>query len=196
MSGEAAGVVATPWELPARGRVGMVAFIIAESSMFLIFVVAYLFYLGKSLSGPTPREVLSLPVMGTICLLSSSGTIAWAVRSLRRGQLGAFRAAWGATVVLGALFLVGTGREWAHLIGDAGLLPTTNLFGTTYYALVGLHAFHVTVGLVLLTTVLMLALFGKLRAPDAARVEVLALYWHFVDCVWVVVLSVVYVIGR
>ncbi|MDB4965788.1 MAG: cytochrome c oxidase, subunit [Myxococcales bacterium] len=184
------------WELPSRNRVGMVCFIVAESAMFVIFVVAYLFYLGKSPYGPTPEQALSLPVANTICLLSSSGTIAWAVRALRRGRLATFAVAWGATAALGALFLAGTGREWARLVHHERLTPATNLFGTTYYSLVGLHAFHVTVGLVLLTTVLMLTLFGKLHRRYTEHVEVLALYWHFVDCVWIVVFSVVYVIGR
>jgi cytochrome c oxidase subunit 3 len=183
------------WELPSPGRVGMLCFIGAESAMFVIFVVAYLFYLGNSSYGPTPQQVLTLPILNTVCLLSSSVTLEWAVHALRRGRLGAFTAGWGATVALGVFFLVGTGREWAHLFA-LGLTPATNLFGTTYYSLVGLHAFHVTVGLVLLTTVLTLSLFGKLHARDADRVNVLALYWHFVDCVWIVVFSVVYVIGR
>ncbi|MCU1281515.1 MAG: cytochrome c oxidase, subunit [bacterium] len=183
------------WVLPPRSRVAMLSFIVGESAMFFIFVVAYLFYIGKSTWGPTPQQLLSLPLIGTICLLSSSGTIAWAVRSLRRGHTGAFAVAWGATVALGILFLVGTGREWSELF-RRGLTPATNLFGTTYYSLVGLHATHVTIGLVLLTTVLLLALFGKLHARYADRVDALALYWHFVDCVWIVVFSVVYVIGR
>jgi cytochrome c oxidase subunit 3/cytochrome o ubiquinol oxidase subunit 3 len=174
----------------------MVCLIIAESAMFTVFVVAYLFYLGKSASGPTPKEALSLPVVNTICLLSSSGTIALAVRALRRGEERAFVLAWGATVALGVVFLVGTLREWARLIVHVGLVPATNLFGTTYYALVGLHALHVTVGLLLLSTVLVLALWGRVHARYSERLDVLALYWHFVDCVWVVVFSVVYVIGR
>jgi cytochrome c oxidase subunit 3/cytochrome o ubiquinol oxidase subunit 3 len=184
------------WTLPARDRVGMVCLIIAESAMFTIFVVAYLFYLGKSTSGPTPKEALSLPVVNTVCLLSSSGTIALAVRALRRGHGRAFVFGWGATVALGLTFLVGTLREWTRLVVQVGLVPATNLFGTTYYSLVGLHALHVTVGLVLLSTVLLLALGGKVHARYADRVDVLALYWHFVDCIWVVVFSVVYVIGR
>jgi cytochrome c oxidase subunit 3 len=184
------------WELPSRSRVGMACFIVAESAMFMIFVVAYLFYLGKSSYGPTPREALSVPVVNTVCLLSSSGTIALAVRALRRGRLGAFAAAWGATVALGVIFLVGTGLEWARLYRHVGLTPATNLFGTTYYSLVGLHASHVTVGLILLTTILLLTRFGKVHPRDAERVDVIALYWHFVDCVWIVVFSVVYLIGR
>jgi cytochrome c oxidase subunit 3/cytochrome o ubiquinol oxidase subunit 3 len=103
---------------------------------------------------------------------------------------------WLATIVLGAAFLAGTALEWRHLIHDEGLTIATNLFGTTYYALVGLHAFHVTVGLVGLTVVSACALAGLVRREDAARGEVLSFYWHFVDGVWVVVFMVVYVIGR
>ena len=181
---------------PARARVGMVCLIIAEGAMFTIFVVAYLFYLGKSTSGPTPRDVLSVPVVATICLLSSSATIAVAMRQLARGRRGAFVLAWAATVALGAIFLAFTGHEWARLINDEGLTPATNLFGTTYYSLVGLHAFHVTVGLLLLTVVLVFTLAGKTRAVHREPIDALSLYWHFVDGVWVVVFTVVYLIGR
>jgi cytochrome c oxidase subunit 3/cytochrome o ubiquinol oxidase subunit 3 len=196
MSAPKAAASAAAWTLPSRDRVGMVCLIIAETSMFLIFVVAYLFYIGKSTSGPTPRQVLSTPVIGTICLLSSSATIALAVRALGRAKMGAFAAWWGATAALGAIFLVGTALEWTHLIRDEGLTPATNLFGTTYYSLVGLHALHVTVGLLLLSTVLVLALCRSVRARHAEPIEALSLYWHFVDGVWVVVFSVVYLIGR
>jgi cytochrome c oxidase subunit III len=196
MSEAAATAEENAWQPPPRDRVGMVCLIVAESAMFTIFVVAYLFYLGKSTYGATPQKALSLPVVGTICLLSSSASIAWAVRALRRERLRAFAIAWGVTVALGASFLVGTGLEWARLIRHFRLTPATNLFGTTYYSLVGLHAFHVTVGLILLSTVLIFTLLGKLHPRYAERVDVLALYWHFVDCVWIVVFSVVYVIGR
>jgi cytochrome c oxidase subunit 3/cytochrome o ubiquinol oxidase subunit 3 len=188
--------VPQPWVLPSRDRVGVACLIIAESAVFLIFVVAYLFYVGKSMTGPTPRQVLSLPVFASICLFASSGTIAYAVRALRRGRMRAFGIAWGVTVVLGAIFLVATGFEWARLMREFGLFPATNLFGTTYYSLVGLHAFHVTAGLVLLITVLVFSLLRKVRPLDIERVDALSLYWHFVDWVWVVILTVVYGIGR
>jgi cytochrome c oxidase subunit 3/cytochrome o ubiquinol oxidase subunit 3 len=196
MSPTPAAARADAWKLPARDHVGMICLIIAEASMFLIFVVAYLFYIGKSTHGPTPREALSIPIVGTICLLSSSGTIAWAIRALARRRMRTFSAAWGITAALGVIFLIGTAREWTRLIRDEGLTPATNLFGTTYYSLVGLHALHVTVGLVLLTTVLTFALRGRIRPQHAEPVEALSLYWHFVDGVWVVVFSVVYLIGR
>jgi cytochrome c oxidase subunit 3/cytochrome o ubiquinol oxidase subunit 3 len=110
--------------------------------------------------------------------------------------MSAFVLWWALTIGLGSVFLGGTAREWHHLIYDEGLTIRTNLFGTSYYSLVGLHAFHVTVGLLGLATVLLLALGRHVRQEHTERLDVLSLYWHFVDAVWVVVFTVVYVIGR
>src|SRR5437899_3777348 len=184
------------WKLPYRGKVGMACLILAESAIFTIFVVAYLYYLGKSLSGPTPREVLETPIFYTICLLSSSLTIHIAGKLLESGRRVAFLGLWLLTLILGALFLYGTGQEWHRLIYERGLTISTNLFGTTYYSLVGLHAFHVTAGLIMLSIVLFFGLAGRVGPEQSARVDVLSLYWHFVDAVWVVVFTVVYVLGR
>jgi cytochrome c oxidase subunit III len=184
------------WVLPSRGRVGMFSLIAAESAIFTIFVVAYIFYIGKSVSGPTPGDVLELPIFSTICLLASSLTIHLAVRALRQAKVGAFGLWWFLTLSLGAIFLVSTGREWRHLIYDKGLTVSTNLFGTTYYSLVGLHAFHVTVGLLAIALTMILTLLGKVRPEHSERAEIFSLYWHFVDGVWVIVFSVVYLIGR
>jgi cytochrome c oxidase subunit 3/cytochrome o ubiquinol oxidase subunit 3 len=184
------------WDIPSRGRVGMYCLISAESAIFTIFVVAYLFYIGKSLTGPLPRDVLHAPIFFTICLLSSSLTIHLAVKSLKSAKVTRFALWWFLTLTLGATFLAGTAREWHRLIYEEGLTVQTNLFGTTYYSLVGLHAFHVTVGLLGITTVLLFALLGYMRQEHAERVDVLALYWHFVDAVWVVVFTVVYIVGR
>jgi len=190
-----AAAVPVVWTLPDRGTVGMMSFIIAESAIFTIFVVAYLFYVGKSLTGPTPRDVLEVPIFYTICLLSSSVTIHVAGRRLARNESHTFLVFWLITIALGATFMLGTAQEWRRLIYEDGLTISTNLFGTTYYSLVGLHAFHVTVGLVMLTIVAWLSVAADIRR-HARRVEVLSLYWHFVDVVWVVVFTVVYVIGR
>ena len=184
------------WGPSDRGRLGMYYLIVAEVAIFSIFVVAYLFYLGKSLTGPTPKQVLHVPVFFTICLLSSSLTIHLAVRFLRKARTGAFTGLWLLTLVLGTAFLTGTALEWRHLIYDEGLTIQTNLFGTTYYSLVGLHAFHVLMGLLALSIVFIFAVLGKVTSQHAERVDTLALYWHFVDTVWVVVFLVVYVIGR
>lgn len=184
------------WDQPARGPVAMYCLIAAEAAIFTIFVVAYIFYIGKSVTGPQPQDVLHVPVFFTICLLSSSLTIHFALKSLRHGVDRSFALWWLLTFVLGALFLAGTAREWRHLIYDEGLTIQTNLFGTTYYSLVGLHAFHVTVGLLALATVSIFTGMGRVRREHAPRIEVLSMYWHFVDAVWVVVFTVVYIVGR
>jgi cytochrome c oxidase subunit III len=185
-----------PWAMPSRGIVGMSCLIVAESAIFIIFIVAYIYYIGKSLTGPTPRQVLELPIIGTICLLSSSITVHFAVPALRRSARSAFLGWLAATVLLGSIFLIGTGIEWRKLIYTDGLSIHTNLFGTTYYSLVGLHASHVIVGLLMLSTTLVFGLLGHVHEHHAERLEVLSLYWHFVDAVWVVVFTVVYILGR
>jgi cytochrome c oxidase subunit 3 len=183
-------------QVPSRGRVAMVSLIGAESAIFTIFVVAYIFYIGKSLSGPAPQDVLKAPVLYSICLLSSSVTIHFAGKALRQGKAAVFSRWWFATITLGAIFLFGTAREWQRLIYHEGLTISTNLFGTTYFSLVGLHAFHVIVGLLCLTLVLIFAVLGHVEAKHEYQVELLSLYWHFVDTVWVVVFTVVYIVGR
>jgi cytochrome c oxidase subunit III len=182
--------------LPEKGRVGILALILTESAFFSIFVVAYLFYIGKSLSGPYPKDVLSPPIINTICLLSSSITIVFAVRALRTGSIGTFTLWWLVTFALGLEFMIGTGLEWHELIYRDGLTISTNLFGTTFYSLVGLHALHVTIGLLLILLVGIFTLLGYMNPRYAERTEVLSWYWHFVDAVWVVVFLTVYVIGR
>jgi cytochrome c oxidase subunit III len=182
--------------LPYRGRVGVLALILTESVFFSIFVVAYIFYLGKSLTGPYPKDVLSVPILNTICLLSSSITIVIAVRALRAGAIRSFAIWWFVTFALGAEFMTGTALEWHRLIYHEGLTIRTNLFGTTYYSLVGLHALHVTVGLLLILLVMILTMCGYMNDRHIERTDVLSWYWHFVDAVWVVVFLTVYVVGR
>ena len=184
------------WKQPSRGYVAMSSLIIAESAIFTIFVTAYLYYLGRDVAGPTPREVLELPIFGTVCLLSSSFFIVLAEHAIGNGRMGAFKLWWTVTILLGLIFLIGTGMEWDKLITHDHLTIATNLFGTTFYSLVGLHASHVIIGLIMLLITLIFALTGKLNVKHAERVKVLALYWHFVDAVWVVVFTVVYIVGR
>ena len=184
------------WILPARARVGVISLIVAECAIFTIFVVAYLFYIGKSLSGPKPKDVLELPIFNTICLLSSSLTIHLAIKSLNKAKNISFAFWWFITMALGVIFLVGTAREWYRLIYEHGLTITTNLFGTTFYSLVGLHAFHVTVGLIVIGIIMIFTVFGKVDMQYSKRIDAFSSYWHFVDAVWVVVFTVVYVIGR
>lgn len=179
-----------------RGRVGIICLIVAEISLFGVFVVAYLYYIGKSLNGPYPRDVLDLPVVSTICLLSSSLSVALGARALRQGNVRRSGAWLLVTVALGAIFLAATAKEWYGLIYHHGLTIGTNLFGTTFYPLVGLHATHVVVGLLMLGLCCAFAFSGALRPAHGERVEIVSWYWHFVDGIWVVVFTVVYVIGR
>jgi len=179
-----------------RGRVGMWCMIAAESAIFTIFVVAYLYYVGKSISGPTPREVLEVPIFISICLFSSSFTIVMGERAIDRGNTKLFAMWLFGTIFLGAIFVAGSLREWHRLIYEHGVTISSSLFGTTFYSLVGLHLSHVIVGLTMLSIVLIFALLGRVKQEHAERLGVLALYWHFVDTVWVVVLSVVYFIAR
>jgi cytochrome c oxidase subunit 3 len=184
------------WRLPDRGAVGVLMLIFTEAVLFTIFVAAYLVYIGQSATGPYPNDVLRTPILSTICLLSSSLTIVFAEHALQKNRVGLFRAWWLATFLLGAEFLTATAIEWRHLLLDEQLTISTNLFGTTFYSLVGLHASHVLVGLTLMLVILLAMLFGFPVQKERRRITYLSWYWHFVDAVWVVVFTVVYVIGR
>ncbi len=184
------------WNLPSKRRVGMSALICGESAIFTIFVVAYVFYMSKSVTGPTPQQVLEIPIVGTICLLSSSLTIRRAEKAIEEERMASFTFWLAATIGLAAAFLTNTAFEWKKLIYQDGLTISTNLFGTTFYSLVGLHATHVVVGLFLLSATLVFSLFGWVDSRQSERFGVIALYWHFVDGVWIVVFTVVYLIGR
>jgi cytochrome c oxidase subunit 3/cytochrome o ubiquinol oxidase subunit 3 len=191
-----ANAIAQDWHLPDRGSVGILMLILTESVLFSMFVVAYIVYNGQSNVGPYPKDVLTIPILATICLLSSSLTIVLAENALKNGHLGNFKLWWLATIALGLEFLTATAAEWRHLIVDENLTITTNLFGTTYYSLVGLHATHVVVGMIFLLLVMVATLLGRNVQKQERRVKFLSWYWHFVDAVWVVVFTVVYVIGR
>lgn len=184
------------WRLPGKRRVGMSALIAGESAIFTIFVVAYIFYMGKSLTGPTPQQVLEVPIVGTICLLSSSLTIARAEKAIEEERITRFSLWLATTITLAGVFLTDTALEWKKLIYNDGLTVSTNLFGTTFYSLVGLHATHVVVGLFLLSATLVFSLCGWVDSRQSERFGAIALYWHFVDAVWAVVFTVVYLIGR
>jgi len=184
------------WELPSRKKIGVISLIVTETALFTIFAVAYLFYIGKSLTGPFPAQVLEPPILATICLLSSSITIMLAERAFRNEATGSFKFWWLITIVLAVVFLGWTAFEWRRLIYQHHLTIGTNLFGTSFYSLVGLHATHVVAGLTLLTLVFWLSLRGVVTRNYSEHIEMISWYWHFVDAVWVVVFTVVYIIGR
>jgi cytochrome c oxidase subunit III len=185
-----------PWHGLSAAQYGMLAFLVSEASLFCTLIVVYVAFLGTDQSGPTPA-ILSLPLVicTTICLLTSSVTVHVAVKSLWQGRRLSFIRWWSATIVLGIAFLLGTAYEWRELVVVHDLTISRNLFGSTYYTLVGFHAVHVTVGVLVMLTVLGLTINRQLRTNSRPGVELVSWYWHFVDAVWIVVFSVVYLAG-
>jgi cytochrome c oxidase subunit III len=180
-----------------KGEVGMIAFLFTEAAFFSTLIVAYVTYIGKSLSGPTPEDFrMSVTWASTVFLLSSSFTMHTAARALERGNQGRFRSALAVTILLGTLFLGGTALEWRELIVGLGLTIGRNLFGTTYFTLIGFHAAHVTTGVVLMLIALSLAFRGHVVPRRGGGFELLTWYWHFVDAVWVVIFILVYFVSR
>ena len=163
----------TPWRMPSRGVVAMACLITAESAIFTIFVVAYLYYLGRDVAGPTPREVLALPIFGTVCLLSSSFFIWLAEHAIEHAKHEGVHVMVGhhhpARLDLPRAILA---LEWYKLIVHDHLTIRTNLFGTTFYSLVGLHASHVIIGLLMMLVVIAFSLTAQVCArymPSASK---------------------------
>jgi cytochrome c oxidase subunit 3/cytochrome o ubiquinol oxidase subunit 3 len=184
-----------PWVLPSPRKVGIICLITTETALFTIFVVAYVFYMGKSLNGPYPSDVLHVPWLASLALFGSSVTIFLAEKALHHSHRPSFLIWWGVTILMGVYFVGFSGWEWYHLIYKEGLTISTNVFGSTFYSLVGLHLSHVIVGLLLLSIVWFLTLFGKVPKDHSEHVEMISWYWHFVDAIWVVVLTLVYFIS-
>jgi cytochrome c oxidase subunit 3/cytochrome o ubiquinol oxidase subunit 3 len=177
---------------------GMASFLLSEVAFFGTLIATYVTFMGKDVVGPTPAEALSMPlvIVSTICLLSSSVAIHLAEKSLGRGQQQLFRFLLAGTITLGIAFLVGTAVEWRGLINEHHLTISRNMFGSTYYTLVGFHGLHVTVGVIAMMIVLALSLGGEVTKQYRTGVGLLAWYWHFVDAVWIAVFLVVYAASR
>jgi cytochrome c oxidase subunit 3/cytochrome o ubiquinol oxidase subunit 3 len=186
----------TPWKLPSTRKVGMISLIVTESALFSIFVVAFVYYLGKSQNGPYPSELMvERPWLASAALIGSSFTIMIAEWFLRRNRMVGFQIWWLITILGGAYFLGFTALEWHHLIYNEGLTISRNIFGACFFSLVGLHASHVIIGLILLTIIMISSARGKLDHEHHEHVEVISWYWHFVDWVWVIVFTLVYLVS-
>ena len=174
---------------------GMASFLLSEVAFFSTLIVAYVSFFGADVVGPTPGEALSLKLaLGTtLCLVASSFAIHLAEGALRRGNQVTFQLLWAVTIALGIAFLAGTAYEWHDLITRQHLTISRNLFGTTFYTLVGFHGLHVTAGIVAMSIVLGLALRGAITEKHHTGVQLVSWYWHFVDVVWIVVFLIVYV---
>jgi cytochrome c oxidase subunit III len=183
-------------------QAGMLTFLVSEVAFFGTLIMAYVYFLRQASQGePNPSQVFYWPrlwvtVFFSACLFSSSLTVHLAGNALRRQSQQRFLAWWGLTIALGILFLVGTGLEWSDLVRKWGLTIDRNMFGTTYFTLVGFHALHVTVGVTVMGLILGLAWRRQITERNATGVEIVSWYWHFVDGVWVVVFTLVYLVGR
>ncbi|HEU4698736.1 MAG TPA: cytochrome c oxidase subunit 3 [Gemmatimonadales bacterium] len=168
-------------------------FIGSECMFFASLIATYLVYKGKSLSGPTPAEMLQIPLVtfGTALLLFSSLFVVLALNGAQRGNRRQLIIWLGMTLVCGAFFVGMQVYEFQHFVHE-GLTLKTNLFGASFYLLTGFHGTHVTIGVLWLATVFVTALRGKLPPERAMNLEIAALYWHFVDVVWIVIFPVVY----
>ena len=190
---------AGPWVLPSQRKVGMICLILTETALFSIFVVAFVFYMGKSLNPPFPRDVIPFPSktpwLASFALFASSFTIIYAEKMMHKLDRKNFLIWWGVTMALGAYFVFFSFSEWMELIYHEGLTISVNVFGSTFYSLVGLHLSHVIVGLILLSIIFVLTLLGKIPEDHIEHTEMISWYWHFVDGIWVVVLTLVYFIS-
>ena len=171
------------------------AFIGSECLLFGSLISTYLVYKGRSVSGPTPHEILNIPVtsVSTFDLLMSSLAMVLALAAVSRGDKLWARFWLGTTAFLGLVFLGFQYYEFTSFVRE-GLTIRTNLFGSTFFVLTGTHGAHVAVGVLLLLTLLVRSFQGKLGPEKAINVEVTGLYWHFVDVVWIVIFTVVYLI--
>jgi cytochrome c oxidase subunit I len=176
-------------------KMGIWAFLGSECLFFGTLISTYLIYKGRSLSGPTPQEILNIPLtsVSTFVLLMSSLTMVLAVSAIQRGDLGGTRRWLLATVVGGLIFLGGQVYEFDEFLGE-GLGLTTNLFASTFYVMVGFHGAHVTVGVLWLASLWYLACRGRIGQRQAVLVDIAGLYWHFVDVVWIFIFTLIYLI--
>ncbi len=174
-------------------KVAIWTFIGSECLFFASLISTYLVYKGRDTSGPTPDEILQIPLVtfGTALLLFSSLFVVLALNGAQRGNRKALIGWLAATIICGLFFIGMQVYEFQHFMHE-GLKMQTNLFGATFYTLTGFHGTHVTIGVIWLITVFVTALRGKLPPEKALNLEMAALYWHFVDVVWIVIFPVVY----
>jgi heme/copper-type cytochrome/quinol oxidase subunit 3 len=174
-------------------KLAVAVFIASEAVFFAFLIFAYVYFAGAT-QGPNGSSSLNPPrtLIFTLCLLASSATLWMAERRLAGASQDGFRLWLGVTIVLGAIFLLGQGMEYAALIART-VTPARNLFGATFFTLTGFHGFHVLCGLVSLGALLILASRRHFGTKETRGVGAVAMYWHFVDAVWIVIFSLVYV---
>jgi cytochrome c oxidase subunit 3 len=171
------------------------AFLGSECMFFVSLISTYLVYKGRSVTGPHPTEILNIPVtsISTFDLLTSSLSMVLALAAIERGDMRKFKI-WMSCVIVGGLIFLGfQAFEFTEFVHH-GLTLHRNLFGSSFFVLTGFHGTHVFVGVVWLTSLLVLSLKGYMSQADALDVEIAGLYWHFVDIVWIIIFTVVYLL--
>jgi heme/copper-type cytochrome/quinol oxidase subunit 3 len=179
--------------MPDRTKVGVGLFILSEVGFFGVLVISYIYFYILPSHGPGAASSLNVTrtLFFSICLFLSSATIRMAGRSFRLGRANAVSTWLALTVLLGGVFIAGQAVEYRGLL-ERGITLSTNLFGTTFFTLTGFHGLHVLVGLCALGTLLGTTISGRLPNITSSGFESVSMYWHFVDAVWVVIFSVVY----
>lgn len=171
-------------------------FLASDVMFFGAFISTYLIYRGKSLNGPYPSEILDIPIttVSTFVLLMSSLAMVLALHYLKENQKNKATLWILGVVILGAIFMGFQVYEFTHF-AHLGLTPRTNIFGTTFFILTGLHGGHVTIGIIWMAFLAYGSHKGTLRPDNAIDLEIAGLYWHFVDIVWIIIFTVIYLIS-
>jgi heme/copper-type cytochrome/quinol oxidase subunit 3 len=179
----------------SNAKLGMWAFLGSECLLFGALISTYVLYRGRGVSGPTPHDVYDIPYtsVSSFVLLMSSLTMVLALAAIQRGEQERLRAWLMATALLGMTFIAGQVYEFTRFV-EEGLTVKTNVFGSSFFVLTGFHGAHVTVGILMLLSLFGMSLDGRLPTERAEVVELIGLYWHFVDIVWIVIFTVVYLI--
>ena len=185
---------ATTTGIPHR-KVLMWTFIGSECMLFGSLIAGYLAYRGRSVVGPYPEDLLNIPfiTVTTFVLLMSSLAMVLALSAVQRGHRSGAKLWLAATAILGMIFLGGQYYEFSHFVHE-GLGLSRNLFSATFFLLTGTHGAHVTVGVIWLLSLLGMEMKGNLGPEKAEIVEVAGLYWHFVDVIWIVLFTVIYLL--
>jgi cytochrome c oxidase subunit 3/cytochrome o ubiquinol oxidase subunit 3 len=176
-------------------KLAMWVFLGSDCLLFGTLISTYLLLRNRAVEGPTAADLFDIPFtsVSSFILLMSSLTMALSVAAIHRGELRRCRVWLTTTALLGATFVAGQVYEFTAFY-EKGLGFTTNIFGSAFYTLTGFHGLHVTVGIVMLLTLVVMSLRGNLGTERAETVEIVGLYWHFVDIVWIVIFTVVYLI--
>ncbi|NIR45648.1 MAG: cytochrome oxidase subunit III [Gemmatimonadetes bacterium] len=176
-------------------KLGFWTFIGSETLFFGSLISTYMVYKGAAVTGPYPHEVLNIPVtsVSTFVLLTSSLAMVLALNAVQRGSRAGTLTWLLATAIGGLIFLGFQAYEFTTFVHE-GLTIQTNVFGSAFYVLTGFHGAHVSVGVLWLLTLAALTAMGKIGREDSLKVEIAGLYWHFVDVVWIVIFTLIYLI--